>query len=78
MTQNNHPWDLRDCDGNWVWQDYLVNNRISDDLRRILDKMVQKEPRNRYQSAAEVLQDLNPSVVGIKERFQKKRANSQV
>lgn len=71
MTQINLPWDLRDGDGNWVWRDYLVNNRVSDSLGQILDRMVQKEPRHRYQSAAEVLQALNPSVVGIKERFQK-------
>ena len=41
----------------WVWRDYL-KHPISRHLGRILDKMVQRDHHQRYQSAAEVIKDI--------------------
>lgn len=53
------PLDLYDLNEDaWVWRQFL-KSPISDSLGRILDKMVQSAPIRRYQSADEVLKDLN-------------------
>ncbi|NDJ25117.1 protein kinase [Nostoc sp. B(2019)] len=53
------PFDSYDTNNDkWVWQQYLqtpVNNQLS----RILDKMLESIPIRRYQTADEVLKDLN-------------------
>jgi serine/threonine protein kinase len=53
------PFDSYDINNDkWVWQQYLqtpVNNQLS----RILDKMLESIPIRRYQTADEVLKDLN-------------------
>lgn len=41
----------------WVWRDYL-KKPVSHHLGRVLDKLVERNPKKRYQSAKEVLQDL--------------------
>lgn len=49
------PWDLFDSsEGEWVWRDYLTTP-ISEDLGAVLDKMVQKATKRRFQSAVEVV-----------------------
>jgi serine/threonine protein kinase len=56
------PDDLYDpTEGLWIWREQLAKKGIlvSADLTRILDKMLQDLVRDRYQSAAEVLQALN-------------------
>lgn len=54
-----HPFDLFDPNQNgWVWQTVL-NSPVSDALGRILDKMIASAINQRYQSVAEVLNDLN-------------------
>jgi formylglycine-generating enzyme required for sulfatase activity len=54
------PFDLfSDSENKWVWRQFLNGILISDDLGRILDKMI--EPLvSRYQKIEDVLQDLNP------------------
>ncbi|WP_286826497.1 GUN4 domain-containing protein [Microcystis sp. LSC13-02] len=53
------PFDLFDTsEHEWVWRQFLVNNKVGDDLGRILDKMIEFGTRKRYQSAREILQDL--------------------
>ena len=55
-----HPFDLFDPRENaWVWRNAL-KKPVSDALGRILDKMIESAINQRYQSAAEVLKDLNP------------------
>jgi len=55
------PFDLFDPGENtWIWRQYLVNNEITDELGKILDKMIENATNRRYQSAAEVLKNLNP------------------
>lgn len=55
------PFDLFDPGENaWIWRQYLVNNEISDELGKILDKMIENATNRRYQFAAEVLKDFNP------------------
>lgn len=55
-----HPFDLfNSLEGIWVWQDYLTNP-VSNQLRQILNKMLEGAIKNRYQSAEEILKDLNP------------------
>ena len=50
-------------DGNWIWREILAKKgaSVSDHLGKVLDKILQERPSDRYQSAAEVLQDLNAS-----------------
>ena len=55
------PFDLFDIsEYTWVWRQYLVNNSVSDQLGHILDKLIQNATSRRYQSASEVLKDINP------------------
>ncbi|MGK7922762.1 MAG: VIT domain-containing protein, partial [Trichodesmium sp.] len=56
------PFDLFDSgEDKWVWQDYLKNS-VSLQLRQIIDKMLETATKKRYQTAAEVLNDLNTPV----------------
>ena len=55
-----HPFDLfNSLEGLWVWQDYLTNP-VSKELSQILNKMLADAVKHRYQSAEEILKDLNP------------------
>ncbi|PHK31322.1 serine/threonine protein kinase, partial [Nostoc linckia z15] len=47
--------------GQWLWREILQEKgvTISDDLGQIIDKLLKHLPKERYQSAAEVLEDLN-------------------
>ncbi len=54
-----HPFDLfSNLEGTWVWQDYLTQP-VSTQMRRMLDKMLAGTAKRRYQSAAEILADLD-------------------
>jgi len=56
-----HPFDLfNSLEGVWVWQDYLTQP-VSDELRQILNKMLGSSVKQRYQSAAAILEDLDPA-----------------
>ncbi|NJL67994.1 MAG: hypothetical protein HC894_16950, partial [Microcoleus sp. SM1_3_4] len=57
------PFDLYDAsESKFVWRNYLIDNPVSAELSRILDKMLEVPLKNRYKSADEVLQDLNSLV----------------
>lgn len=57
------PFDLYDAmESSFAWRDYLLNNPVSDQLASILDKMIQNTLKQRYQSATEVLQDLQKTL----------------
>ncbi|HEY9802925.1 MAG TPA: bifunctional serine/threonine-protein kinase/formylglycine-generating enzyme family protein [Leptolyngbyaceae cyanobacterium] len=49
--------------GKWLWQEHLQQKgvSVSEDLSRILDKLLKHLPSERYQSATEVLHDLKVS-----------------
>lgn len=54
-----HPYEVFDTSEHvWVWRDAL-KYPVSDALGRILDKMLESAINRRYQSATEVLNDLN-------------------
>jgi serine/threonine protein kinase len=56
-----HPWELWQEHGyGWVssWQEHL-QQPVSQELAGILDKLLQRKHQDRYQSAGEVLNDLN-------------------
>lgn len=54
------PFDLFDtAEGCWVWHHYSVKNPISDELAKIINCLIQEPTNHRYQSAADVLQDIN-------------------
>ena len=54
------PFDLFDSrNSKWVWRDYLKVS-ISEELGRILDKMLQSATNRRYHSAAAIMRHLNP------------------
>ncbi len=53
------PFDLFDVsESTFMWRDYLGSNPVSDDLGRVLDRLIQSVVRLRYPSAQEVLRDL--------------------
>ncbi len=54
------PFDLFDIsEYTWVWRQYLVDNPVSEKLGNILDKLIEYATSRRYQSAGEVLRDIN-------------------
>ncbi len=58
LLTNLHPFDLIDsADGDWAWRDYL-KQPVDIKLAQILDKLLERGTRQRYQSATEVLRDL--------------------
>ncbi|MEH2206410.1 MAG: serine/threonine-protein kinase [Nostoc sp.] len=53
------PFDSYDTNNDtWVWQQYL-QTPVSNELSRILNKMLESIPIRRYQTVEEVLKDLN-------------------
>lgn len=50
--------------GIWVWQEYLRQRgkNVSSQMSQVLDKLLKDYVKERYQSAAEVLKDLNAEV----------------
>ncbi|MEG3858080.1 serine/threonine-protein kinase [Microcoleus sp. herbarium12] len=55
------PFDLFDPgEDAWIWRQYLSNNPVSKELGEILDKMIENATNRRYQTAVEVLTQLNP------------------
>ncbi|MEA5578488.1 serine/threonine-protein kinase [Anabaena sp. UHCC 0451] len=63
------PFDLFDVTSDrWVWQDYLLpENKVSEHLCTVLDKLLQNALPQRYQSATEVLAAINAQVKPIKQ-----------
>jgi serine/threonine protein kinase len=66
-----HPFNLyNSLEGCWLWQESLPpSTQISPQLAEVLDKLLQVLVKDRYQSAREVLQDLNPSHLASKVYF---------
>ncbi|MBE9128155.1 MULTISPECIES: serine/threonine-protein kinase [unclassified Coleofasciculus] len=64
LTQR-HPLEVY-CvnEGDWVWRNYSATS-VSTHLGQILDKLLQRPIRKRYQSAKDVLQDLNPRPTSV-------------
>ncbi len=59
------PDELYDpVEGEWVWRSQLAKQgrSVGDSLGKVLDKMLPDLVRDRYQSAAEVLRDLNAAM----------------
>ncbi|MDB9311655.1 protein kinase, partial [Spirulina sp. CS-785/01] len=58
------PFELYDVmEAEWAWGKHLQGNSVSAGLGRILDRLVEPKPRQRYQSVTEVLGDLGGGVV---------------
>jgi serine/threonine protein kinase/class 3 adenylate cyclase len=56
LMTGKHPRDLMDQDSlEWYWQDYVT---VSDPLTQILRQLTQQRPKDRFQSAREVIQTL--------------------
>lgn len=55
-------------EGDWVWRDYLTTS-LSPELEQVLDKLLQRTVRRRYQKARDVLQDLNPDSPTTRHRY---------
>ncbi|NEP70382.1 MAG: protein kinase [Okeania sp. SIO2G4] len=67
------PFELFDIKADkWAWRDYL-KHPISRHLGRILDKMVQRDHRQRYQSVAEVIKDIKYGPTPVDVILQKPR-----
>jgi serine/threonine protein kinase len=72
------PFDLFDINEDaWIWRQYLINNSVSQELGKILDKMVQISVKERCKTVNELMEalkleggtnnkhNLHPSMVGI-------------
>ncbi len=58
------PFDLFDIsEYSWVWQQYLVDNPVSEKLSNILDKLIESATSRRYQLASEVLSNTTPGTI---------------
>ncbi len=65
------PFDLFDVKTEtWVWRDYL-KKPVSSQLGRILDKLIERNPKQRYKSAKQVLADLKYGPTCIETFLQK-------
>jgi serine/threonine protein kinase len=62
------PFDLFDPgEDAWIWQHYLNDNAISNELSFILNKLIENAILRRYQSAQEILRVLNfPALKSVK------------
>ena len=61
LITNVNPLTMYDPVEGFAWRDFLVNQRVSNELGQILDKMTQPSVKQRYQSVAETLQVLKPN-----------------
>ncbi|QUS60498.1 bifunctional serine/threonine-protein kinase/formylglycine-generating enzyme family protein [Synechocystis sp. PCC 7338] len=56
------PTNLYDAnEGKWLWQNYLVNNEVSSNLVKVLNKLVEYTPNRRYESVESILSVLEYS-----------------
>ncbi len=80
LLTNVSPFDMFDIINNrWAWRDYLLkDNRVSDRLGRILDKLLENTIAQRYQCAAEVLQVLNSAQRATHSLLQRTAGNDLV
>ena len=80
LLTNVPPFSMFDIINNrWAWRDYLLkDNRVSDRLGRILDKLLENAIAQRYQSASEVLQTLNSTPRATYPHLQKTAGNNLV
>jgi formylglycine-generating enzyme required for sulfatase activity/predicted Ser/Thr protein kinase len=72
LTQDlplHHTYGIKDplydpMNAKWLWEERLKEKRItiSDQLKKILDKLLQHFPSDRYQTATEVLNDLTGEI----------------
>lgn len=60
LTGVEPPELFDDWSAEWIWRQHLKPNSVSENLSQILDKLVEPKPKQRYQSVAEVLRDLQP------------------
>jgi formylglycine-generating enzyme required for sulfatase activity len=60
LITNVNPLTMYDPVEGFAWRDFLVNQRVSNELGQVLDKMTQPSVKQRYQSVAETLQVLQP------------------
>jgi formylglycine-generating enzyme required for sulfatase activity len=59
LLTNISPFDLYDTyEGEWFWRNFLNNNQVDDYLGKIIDKLIEPKPKDRYQNVDEVLADL--------------------
>ena len=60
LITNVNPLTMYDPVEGFAWRDFLVNQKVSNELGQILDKMTQPSVKQRYQLVAETLQVLQP------------------
>ncbi len=71
------PLELRNpSEDAWMWRQYL-KRPISEGLAKILDKMLQRATSQRYQSATEVLQDLNSLINSLSDAIESLHLNNK-
>ena len=59
-----HPFDLYSfSEDAWVWRDFLTTP-VSDSLGNILDRLLERATKRRYQSAIEILQEVQATSKG--------------
>jgi formylglycine-generating enzyme required for sulfatase activity len=63
LITNVNPLTMYDPVEGFAWRDFLVNQKVSNELGQILDKMTQPSVKQRYQSVAETLQAMQPKAL---------------
>lgn len=58
LLTNRSSFDLIDLNNRWIWEEYLTE-KISRDLKEILNKMISFSLNTRYQKVEEVIKDLD-------------------
>lgn len=58
------PFELySDLEDDWVWRDYLGENKVSKELAQILDRIIFRAIAKRYQSTLAILKDLKAEII---------------
>ena len=71
LMTGQHPFDLYSLgEDRWVWRAYVANS-ISPQLTHILDRLISRPLRQRYQSADQVLTDLQAPVLQLQPAAQR-------
>jgi formylglycine-generating enzyme required for sulfatase activity len=65
LLTNVNPLTMYDPVEGFAWRDFLVNQKVSNELGQILDKMTQPSVKQRYQSVVETLQVLQPNASSL-------------
>ncbi len=79
LLTNVNPTELfDDYEGEWIWRNYLGDNRVSEAMTKILNKMIERVIRKRYQSVEEIIISTQHKSIPRQSQVQQKPASSNI